>query len=172
MRYSKLLVTVGALAVLTVFGCGRQESDVPAPDPIIQPPHADPAPQADPAMQTQMQTHTFTAQLSGTSGPAPGDPEGSGSAQFAIDAGSGEVCYELTVQNIDPATMAHIHIGGPDEAGGVVVPLEAPTEGRSAGCVMAPLDVAAAIIENPGAYYVNVHNESFPPGAIRGQLTQ
>lgn len=167
MQHSKLLVTVGALTLLTVFGCGRQESDVPAPDPIIEPPHA-PAPQVDPASQT----HTFTAQLSGTTGPAPGDPAGSGSAQVVIDAESGELCYELAVENIEPATMAHIHVGGPDEAGGVAVPLEAPTEGSVAGCVMAAPDVAAAIIENPEAYYVNVHNEPFPPGAIRGQLTR
>ena len=27
-----------------------------------------------------------------------------------------------------------------------------------------------AIERNPGAFYVNIHNAQFPPGAIRGQL--
>ena len=31
-------------------------------------------------------------------------------------------------------------------------------------------DEAAALAATPGAFYVNVHNADFPPGAIRGNL--
>ena len=44
--------------------------------------------------------------------PGPGDPDGSGTAFFTLNQGQGEICFELTVANIDPATAAHIHRAG------------------------------------------------------------
>jgi hypothetical protein len=114
-----------------------------------------------------------TAQLSGAAEvPGPGDPDGSGTATIRLQLERGEVCFDLTVSNIGPATAAHIHEGADGVAGPVVVPLDpAPTGGSSSGCIS---DVDAALLENiaknPGQYYVNVHNEEFPDGAIRGQL--
>lgn len=37
-------------------------------------------------------------------------------------------------------------------------------------CVAISPGLADAITADPKAYYVNVHNPSFPAGAIRGQL--
>ena len=114
-----------------------------------------------------------TAQLTGAAeAPGPGDPDGSGTATIRLQLEQGEVCFDLTVSNIGPATAAHIHEGAEGVAGPVVVPLDpAPTGGSSSGCIS---DVDAALIQNiaqnPGQYYVNVHNEEFPDGAIRGQL--
>jgi hypothetical protein len=85
------------------------------------------------------------------------------------------VCFELTVSDIVlPATAAHIHVGTATEAGDVVVPLDpAPdANGSSSGCVSAEPDLINAIIQNPEGYYVNVHNEEFPDGAVRGQLSK
>ena len=114
-----------------------------------------------------------TAQLSGAAEvPGPGDPDGSGTATIRLQLERGEVCFDLTVSNIGPATAAHIHEGADGVAGPVVIPLDpAPTGGSSSGCIS---DVDAALLQNiaqnPGQYYVNVHNEEFPDGAIRGQL--
>lgn len=102
--------------------------------------------------------------------PGPGDPDGSGTATLRINPGRGEICYTLTVTNIAPATAAHIHVGGPDVAGPVVVPLAAPTSGTSTACATVDRALAKDIARNLENYYVNVHNAEFPAGAVRGQL--
>jgi len=43
-------------------------------------------------------------------------------------------------------------------------------EGSSSDCVDASDADLDAIIANPAGYYVNIHTEDFPAGAIRGQL--
>lgn len=102
--------------------------------------------------------------------PGPGDPDGSGIAHFRLNPGQEQICYTLEVSDIAPATAAHIHAAGPDQPGPVVVPLDPPTSGMSAGCVTVDRELVLDIIRDPGAYYVNVHNANFPAGAVRGQL--
>jgi hypothetical protein len=104
--------------------------------------------------------------------PGPGDPDGSGTASIRLNPGQGEVCFELTVSGIAPATAAHIHVGAVGVAGPVVVGLTPPTSGTSSGCVTADPTLIKAIIQNPEQYYVNVHNADFPAGAVRGQLSK
>jgi hypothetical protein len=100
-----------------------------------------------------------------------GDPDGSGAFFARINIGQGELCYTLTVANIDPATAAHVHIAPAGIAGPVVIPLAAPTSGSSAGCITGvDRDLLKAIVQNPEAYYVNVHNTAYPGGAVRDQL--
>jgi hypothetical protein len=100
--------------------------------------------------------------------PGPGDPDGSGTA--VVKVFRAKVCYTLRVENIEPAAMAHIHLGLRDEAGPIVQPLEPPTDGSSSACTQIPRALSLELREHPGRYYVNVHNEEFPNGAIRGQL--
>lgn len=115
----------------------------------------------------------FTVQMTGAAErPGPGDPDGSGTARFMLNHGQGRICFELTVENIAPATAAHIHVANVDNPGPVVVPLAAPTDGDSSGCVDVDASLIKQIIQNPGAYYVNVHNAEFPAGAVRGQLSK
>jgi hypothetical protein len=100
-----------------------------------------------------------------------GDRNGRGS--FAATFDGNELCYGLTNKNIQTPVAAHIHRGSPRVAGEVVVPLEQPETGNpgaSSDCVEVEGDLARAIRRNPHRYYVNVHTEAFPGGAIRGQL--
>lgn len=113
----------------------------------------------------------YTVQMTGAAErPGPGDPDGSGTATFRVNAGQGRVCYTLRVSNIDPATAAHIHRAPPPATGPVVVPLTAPTGGSSEACADVSRALAQELIRRPGAFYVNIHNAAFPAGAIRGQL--
>jgi hypothetical protein len=100
--------------------------------------------------------------------PGPGDKDGSGHA--VVKVYKAKVCYGLAVQRIKPAMAAHIHRGGPRVAGPIVVELKAPTDGSSMGCKAISGALSKKLRANPGQYYVNVHNNPFPDGAIRGQL--
>jgi CHRD domain len=116
---------------------------------------------------------TLTATLTGAAEvPGPGDPDGSGQATITLNRGQGEICWELSVTGIAPATAAHIHIGAVGVAGPVVVGLAPPTGGSSSGCTSADPALIKAIRKNPEQYYVNVHNAEYPAGALRGQLSK
>jgi hypothetical protein len=80
------------------------------------------------------------------------------------------VYYTIDVRRIKPARAAFIHRGRSGENGPIVVPLNAPTDGSSIGCVAISRALSRQLREHPGRYYVNVSNRPFPFGAIRGQL--
>jgi CHRD domain len=123
----------------------------------------------------------FVAELSGAAevdaegNPDQGDPDGTGTAGIAIDPEAGTVCWTIEVANIMlPATAAHIHVGAAGVAGDVVITLSPPDATGVADDCAEGQDAATlqAIVDNPAGYYVNVHNEEFPNGAVRGQLTE
>jgi hypothetical protein len=101
-----------------------------------------------------------------------GDPDGVGSATVLIDGTT--VCFGITVNNLDEPTAAHIHRGVAGVNGPIVVPFTPPAGGNpgaSGDCVPeVDPEVVREIRANPGGFYVNVHTEQFPAGAVRGQL--
>ena len=105
--------------------------------------------------------------------PGPGDPNGSGDAH--VNVSSKKVCYTILVEDIRRPTAAHIHEGRRGEAGPVVVELNTPTRVADAvyfseGCERISRELSRDLRMNPTHYYVNVHNNRYPEGAIRGQL--
>ena len=100
-----------------------------------------------------------------------GDRNGLGTFSAVVD--SGQLCYGLTVRDLDAPVAAHIHRGGPNVAGPVVVPLTQPAEGdpgASSGCVEVEESLLGELLRRPSRFYVNVHTGPFPNGAVRGQL--
>jgi hypothetical protein len=101
-----------------------------------------------------------------------GDRNGKGSFTALIDGG--ELCFGMAVRNIEDPIAAHVHAGGPNVAGDIVVPLEphpsSGDPGASSGCTEVSGAQARALLRRPGRFYVNVHTDSFPGGAVRGQL--
>jgi hypothetical protein len=103
--------------------------------------------------------------------PGPGDPDGIGVVILALKPSTGQVCWFYSVRRVDPIAAAHIHLAPVGSPGAVVVPLGASgNRSFSIGCASAAPAVVAAIVADPDAYYVNVHNAAFPSGALRGQL--
>ncbi len=114
----------------------------------------------------------LTAVLAGANEvPRLGDADGTGTARITVNRGQSQVCYELRVANIEPATAAHIHEAPAGTAGPVVLALTKPNaDGVSSGCATVSRELADELAADPADYYVNVHNASFPGGAVRGQL--
>ena len=95
---------------------------------------------------------------------------GHGAFTGVVNSAKNELCYMMNVSGLDEPTAAHIHVGGAGQDGAPVVTLKAPANGSSGGCVAVPANVIAAMVAQPGGYYVNVHTKAVPGGAVRGQL--
>ena len=123
--------------------------------------------------------HIFVVELTGEAEvPGPGDPNATGTAAILVIPAADLICYKLAWQNIDGTVFgAHIHEGADDEAGPIVVTLFGGPVGPSTAlsgtdsfqsCTRSA--EADDIAENPENYYVNIHSDLYPGGAIRGQL--
>lgn len=120
-------------------------------------------------------TTRLSADLTGPAEvPAAGDPDGTGTAKVNLDVTKREVCYEVAVQKVDRPVGMHIHEGGVGKSGNVVVPLTTPTasDTTTTGCASVEATLIGRMAATPGDFYVNVHTEPFPQGAVRGQLSQ
>jgi hypothetical protein len=114
-------------------------------------------------------TAKLEANLRGSNENAPSSNRGK--TEVRLTPSTGRVCWETTITKIDGKPNAsHIHKGRKGVSGNVVVPLGAGYKRQ--GCTTAAKTLVRAIIRNPGAYYVNVHNAKHPAGAMRGQLTR
>lgn len=107
--------------------------------------------------------------------PGPGDPDATGRAIVTIDDAADTICLTLRYFDVDGnLTGLHIHAAPFNAAGPVVVGFAVPAAngtGITKQCVVgadeALLDKIAA---KPSAYYVNLHSDVYPAGAIRAQL--
>lgn len=101
-----------------------------------------------------------------------GDPDGYGSATVLIRGTT--LCFGITVDGIDKPTLAHIHEAPAGVNGPIVVDLTPPDKGNpgsSSDCVRdLDAELLKKIQRNSSGFYVNVHNEKYPAGAVRGQL--
>ncbi|MCB2079591.1 MAG: CHRD domain-containing protein [Novosphingobium sp.] len=117
---------------------------------------------------------TLTAALDGKQEvPFAGDPDGSGTFSATLVRKTRELCYELAVQDIEPATLVQIQVGKSGDHDIGIVKLATPgPDGRASGCITLPADITKDLIMLPQYHYVNVYNAGFPAGAVRGQLSK
>ncbi len=107
-------------------------------------------------------------------------------ATFEVGEGGTSLTYTVSVAGGVALTQAHIHLGGPEEAGGFVAFLFGPVEGGmdvdgelAMGTLTADNLVNAlegstivALVDEllGGNAYVNVHSVTYPGGEVRGQI--
>lgn len=142
----------------------------------------DPVSEPDPPEQSD----TFSTTMTGYQGPSPILSPGWGEGHFEVtDDG---VDYEITVENLLGATMAHIHVGADDESGPVVAdiflfddPQDIESEtftGTITEADLQPQEDAGfdgsfeAFLElaEDEMLYLNTHTEFNPSNDIRGQI--
>ena len=118
---------------------------------------------------------TFRSGMDGSEEALAGDPDGGGRARITVDP-DGTVCYRVRVWSVGPIGGAHIHQAPRRVSGPIVVHLHSEVVTLPNGdqlvedCTSASPEVARRIIANPAMFYVNVHDDQFPGGALRGQL--
>ncbi|MGW4482535.1 CHRD domain-containing protein [Amycolatopsis sp. NPDC004368] len=106
--------------------------------------------------------------------PAVGDPNGS--ATGIIEVQGNKVTYAFSWKGITAPTLGHIHEGAAGVNGDVKVPLfgtAMPATATAAAGTATITDQATAdgLRKNPANFYLNLHTEKFPGGAVRGQLS-
>ena len=117
------------------------------------------------------QTQWFSAQLDGSNS---GDSDGWGLGVIGVD--NDTVHYYLWVTDIAAPTASHVHSGSAGQNGGIAVDFEAAFSDAgggswvASGSVVASTGTIASILDDPSAFYVNVHNADHPGGAVRGQV--
>ena len=123
------------------------------------------------AAQPGNQRATLYVSMTGIQSMPAGDPDGNGTVEIRVSPGTGSLCWNLYARAIDPATAAHIHRGAAGAVGPPVLTLTTPdAAGRSQGCANIDQDLARQMVLAAQDFYVNVHTEAHPQGAIRGQL--
>ncbi|WP_186763476.1 CHRD domain-containing protein [Lentzea tibetensis] len=105
----------------------------------------------------------------------PGDPDGG--ATGAIRVLGNRVTFAFAWKGIGAPTAGHVHLGDRGVNGDVAVPLFTTampaTVTAAAGAVTVDdPKTADALRANSSGFYLNLHNEEFPKGALRGQLSK
>ena len=115
--------------------------------------------------------NALRASLNGNKEIDGGDANGRGT--FRADFNGARLCYTLRFSGLENPMAAHIHRGRSTQNGAIVVDLRPRFDqaGARRRCVAVPAALRRSIRRQPAGFYVNVHTQEFPDGAIRGQLS-
>jgi hypothetical protein len=147
---------------LVAAGCGDDNGTSPSAVPIVFTAHLSPVNEVPPI--------------------ANAESTGTGAVQITIDPTSRTPTFYYQLTGFPPDTRAiaaHIHSAPAGINGGIVVNTGMSTTTLTSGITEIttqgqPIDAALfqAIVNNPAAYYFNVHSPLNPGGFARGQLVR
>jgi len=115
--------------------------------------------------------------------PGQGDLDGTAIGTLTLDNGTGvgttgSATFNITLANLDLTSLTghHIHQAVATTTGGIVLDFGDPDTIRSGSVLSGTITglsatVVTAVLGNPPGFYYNVHNGSFPSGAVRDQLS-
>ncbi|MGW9119376.1 CHRD domain-containing protein [Streptomyces sp. NPDC055663] len=106
-------------------------------------------------------------------GPAVGDKDGKAVALIKVKGD--RVTFALTWNGIGRPTRGHLHQGQAGSDGGVKAELfgtamPASVNSAAGQTTMSSAALARRLRTSPESFYVDLHSEEFPGGAVRGQL--
>lgn len=124
------------------------------------------------AAGARAETVRFTAKLDGAQETPPRATSARGTAQATLDTANRQLSWTISYSGLSgPATAAHFHgPAGPGASADAVVPIT--------GDLTSPIKGSANLTDaqigdlRGGLWYVNIHSAKYPPGEIRGQLSQ
>jgi hypothetical protein len=118
--------------------------------------------------------------------PNQGDPDATVIGTLTLNNGTGvgntgSASFNLTIANLDfPVTGYHIHTGASTTTGPILIDFQAaaPFESIRTGNTFVgtanglSATNITAVEANPAGFYFNIHNGSFPGGAVRDQVPE
>lgn len=123
---------------------------------------------------------SYVANLNGSNETTPPALVVGATGTATINVNGHDLAWTLTTANFASGTTApgssnttlpaHIHLGAPGVAGGIMVPLTATVNGSTQGTVTVVDSVLTHL--RAGDAYVNVHTAARAAGEIRGQLVR
>lgn len=147
--------TLSALCVVAAIACNSNDSAAP-------------------------KRESYVATLNGSNETAPPALVVGATGTATITVNGHDLAWTLTTANFASGTTApgsssttlpaHIHLGAPGVAGGIMVPLTATVNGSTQGTVTVVDSVLTHL--RAGDAYVNVHTAARAAGEIRGQLVR
>ena len=166
--------------------CEPPPDDEPADTPRPRPTRTPIPPTATPSA-TATETPTSTPTPTATAVPCdtnvltaildslnevPSVPSGAvGSVKLLFDLNAGSITGNWEIPFAGSITAAHIHNGPAGVNAAVFIPFSGlPIGGSFATLNSAPVAKLQDVLNNPAAFYVNVHTQPYPGGEIRGQL--
>jgi hypothetical protein len=139
-----------------------------------------------PASQAAIVTFNITAtgfeEVNAAGTPNQGDPDGSALGTLTLNNGTGtgttgSATFNLTLSNITLTNLSghHIHQAPATTTGSIVLDFGDPDTIRNGDVLSGMISGLSAaqitsIFANPSNFYYNLHNGSFPSGAVRDQL--
>lgn len=92
-----------------------------------------------------------------------------GNLTVVLDITPASICYAISniTANVTALNAGHIHMGGANESGPVIIPLFAGAYNATGCASFNESSTLFQLLENPEMFYFNVHNPDYPAGFAR-----